>query len=66
MGRRAEQQDFEVALGPHPARPNSRVLRVTYVADSAHDALVMAAIAALFPRPRAPHSDADRSEAGDE
>lgn len=39
---------IEVAIGPHPARPDWRVLRVSYAATPEHDARVVAAIDALY------------------
>ena len=53
-------QGIEVAIGPHPARPAWRVLRVTYETP-AHDARVLAALTALFapaapPRAEGPHA----------
>jgi len=55
------QQEIEVQIGPHPARPNWRLMRVAYVVRPDHDARVTAALDALF-GPRPPQgSEPDRS-----
>ncbi len=46
----AEKQ-IEVQIGPHSARPNWRVMRVTYIVGPEHDARVTAALDALFGPP---------------
>ena len=50
--RSAQSQDFEVAIGPHPARPDWRVLRVTYAPNPEHDARIAAALLAILMSPR--------------
>ncbi len=41
-------QEIEVQIGPHPARPNWRVMRVAYALRPDHDARVTAALDTLF------------------
>jgi hypothetical protein len=41
-------QDIELSIGPHPARPNWRLLRVSYLAGAAHEERIGAALDVLF------------------
>ena len=41
------RNDIEVALGPHPARPAWRVLRVSFGPTHDHEARIAAALAAI-------------------
>ena len=59
MRRRPAQEDIELAIGPHPARPDWRILRITYAVQADHDQRVMAALAALFNSPRQPTTGAE-------
>ena len=62
MPRRAAPRDFEVHIGPHPVRPDWRVLRIAYATRPEHDARVVAALDALFGPRREDPGAADASE----
>ena len=46
--RRPSPSEIELSVGPHPARPGWRVLRVSYVSTPEHNARVVAALDVLF------------------
>lgn len=58
--RRPPSQDIELTLGPHPARPDWRVLRISYANTPDHDARVVAAIGALYRSSVVQAAEADR------
>jgi hypothetical protein len=60
MRPRLARDDIELAIRPHPARPNWRVLRVSYAACPEHDARIAAALDAIFAPAREPAAEADR------
>ena len=42
-----DRQDVEFSVGPHPARPGWRVLRVSYAPRAEHEQRIARALAAL-------------------
>jgi hypothetical protein len=48
---RISPSDFQVAIGPHPARPDWNVLRLTYRVSQENRARVVAALDVLFGPP---------------
>jgi hypothetical protein len=52
MRTTAASGEIELSIGPHPARPDWRVLRVTYAARPEHDARIVAALDAIFGPPK--------------
>jgi hypothetical protein len=49
MDRKLPPQDIEIAIGPHPARQDWSVLRVTYQRKPEQEQRVSRAVSALFP-----------------
>jgi hypothetical protein len=66
MRRRAIQGEIEIAIGPHPARPDWRVLRVSYARHPEHDARIVAALDAIFGPPCEEITATDRRRTGDD
>ena len=50
MDRKPPPDDIEIAIGPHSARRNWSVLRVTYQRKPDHEQRVSRAVSALFPQ----------------
>jgi hypothetical protein len=64
MRRTIEPRDLEIAIGPHPWRPDWHVLRVSYARRADHDARIAAALAALV-APASTDGSASLPERGD-
>ena len=66
MEQRAVREDIELSIGPHPARPHWRVMRVSYAAHGDHEERVAAALDALFGPPPKPIAEVDHARAADD
>ena len=64
MRRTSAPSDIQVAIGPHPARPEWRVLRVSYATCPEHDARLLAALDAIFGPPQEPSAATQREGGG--
>jgi hypothetical protein len=53
----SDPPDIELSVGPHPARPAWRILRIAYARNPEHDARITAALDAIFGPQHAPTTE---------